>query len=29
MWFNQRRTGNLGVIKEEEEMGMQEMDAVM
>lgn len=29
MWFNQRRQGNLGVIKEEEEMAMQDMDGVM
>ena len=31
MWFTSKRQGNLGVIKEEEEManGMQDMDGVM
>lgn len=29
MWFNSKRQGALGVIKEEEEMNMNENDGVM
>lgn len=28
-YFNMKRQGELGVIQEEEEMGMQQMDGVM
>lgn len=29
MWFNQKRQGALGVIKEEEEMNMNDNEGVM